>query len=138
MSMHLGYPELVKTALASDVYWQAPSEELALEPPIPFGPSERRRLLKERLELMQSSKMAHEIGSVFHSLDDSGSIEPIPYGEQLPATHPRQVIKVVEDSRQIIGKLSALNLLDFISERRISKLEKEAEREDPDYTPPIF
>lgn len=138
MSMHEKYPELVKTALASDAYWQVPQGQIQAVPPTPGNMLSLIREMDQDRKLKSNAEMAYQIGSVVHSIGEHATIEPIPYGEKMPATNGRQVLRVIQDSREVISKTSWQYLLHLAFQRKISKIRKEAKKEDPDYRPPTF
>ncbi|HVV25816.1 MAG TPA: hypothetical protein VHC21_02190 [Candidatus Saccharimonadales bacterium] len=135
MSMHPGYPELVKTALASDLYWRIPAEELSLEPATVENSIAELQALRKQRDLSHDTEVAYQIGSVLHSAFDEGTIDPVPYGGRIPELHGRQIVRVVEDSRQVYDRWSFEHLA-----RRFNRAlyARDMKKIDPEYVRPTF
>lgn len=135
MSLHPEYPNLVRDVLASDLYWQQPEMELPAE----SGPEDAAKVFKSIMDTIRVSKdgvTAHQIGSVLTALEVGGTIEPVAWGETVPIPHKRQVVKIVEDSREICSKASPL---EWILNRSAARGEKRIQRDiNPDYRRPSF
>lgn len=112
--MHENYPELVKTMLLSDTYWQlnsigAQSEEGIQIHETPFGLSAQRLYFnKDLIHGLTSSVTATRPG------DDSMEL---PFGSTLPTTSERQYLKLVIDEKTTFPKLSIPGLFHAIQHR---------------------
>jgi hypothetical protein len=134
MALHPEYADLVKTALVSDTYWQNPDV-------MPFthmfgNALTEAQMLRTRTKLTRSEEHAQNIGSVLMSLEGGGRMMHIPYGDEIPIPHHRQVVKVIEDSRETYSKLSPLQgLLNAVQHHYYKQAKKIA---GPDYQEPTF
>lgn len=137
MSLHPEYPDLVKTALASDLYWQTERSEAFFTEYQDIHL--RHQQLKDTVRISRDGQMASRIGSVVTSLEAGGTIEQIPYGEPLPIPHSRQVVKVIEDSRSITSRLSPVfQISQLIISRSKARTIKAAEYFDLGFVYPTF
>ncbi len=101
--MHPDYPELVKTALASDLYWRHTEDQPIM--PAEQDPAVAFESLKNTIRIGRDQEMATRIGGVLMSLEAGNSITPIAWGEQLPIPRGPQVLRVIEDSRTVYSRL---------------------------------
>lgn len=130
MAMHPDYPEFVRTSLAADGYWlgaPSPSGDMAQD----FNHT------RTTFRLAKDGEMAGQIGSVLLAFQSSGTIVPLEYGEDIPVPSQRQVVKVVEDSRDIRSKLSPVHHLINHAQRRNIRTIRE-QLGDPTFEMPTF
>jgi hypothetical protein len=133
MKMHKDYPELVKTALASDAYWHMHQEDVLLEPFAASGVGivEGFMQVHRERELMRNSEAAHHIGSLVSSVGGCNVVKELAWGEPIPELHKRQFVVAVEDSREIEHKADpaylAMRAIGAMYARKLKKLLAETE-----------
>lgn len=132
--MHPDYPDLIKTALSSDIYWSHDPEAL-VSIPLGEGATERWANLRENIRLHNDADAGHHIGSLVTSMEGDGIMEVLPPDSNLPELHTRQVLRVVEDSRMVFSKFSLRYLvLDALRTYAINQ----AKQRDPNFKQPTF
>ncbi len=139
MSLHPDYPEVVKVALAADLYWQH-DYELSPQSFLAKDIGEEFSLTRRDIGLMRNEDAATRVGNIVRSMEGGGTIEQVPDGEQIPPLNSRQVVKIVEDSRRIAGRLSLhlmiMGTLNGLASRAAAK--QVARTGNPDYSWPTF
>lgn len=132
--MHPDYPDLIKTALASDLYWGHNPETL-VSTPLGENAAERWANMREAVRLHSDTEAAHHIGSLVTSIEEEGIMETLPPDSELPELHTRQVLRIIEDSRMVFSKFSLSYLaLDALRTYTI----KQAKQRDPNFKEPSF
>lgn len=92
----------IEAMLISDDYWSGP----VLDPLNGMSREERTQYYRDIRGIYTDQEKAQEIGNIVLSLKGGGSMQHIAGGETipLPSDNPRQVVKIVEDTRTILPR----------------------------------
>lgn len=102
--MHPEYPELVKTALASDAYWCVPVQETV--PGSGTGLLADSVALEHHTQLTRDGEIACQISSIADAPGEKLLNHPVTWGERVPDMRLQQMVVAVEDSRDLVSKFS--------------------------------
>lgn len=94
--------ESIREKLFTDAYWDAP----VFDPTKGLSPKQRGQYYADCVGVLKDRAKAHEIGDIVLSLAGGGTLRTIPEGEAvpMPLENPRQVVKIVEETREIIPR----------------------------------
>lgn len=110
------YYEALPEVLLSDAYWQ----------PLADTKVTYAHAVPNKIDAVQ------KIATVVQSLANEATVTPLQPGDDLPTTHDRQVIRVIEDTRHLISKF---NLSQALHRHALAKHDHKFEQEMNQFTP---
>ncbi|HVV66630.1 MAG TPA: hypothetical protein VHB72_00970 [Candidatus Saccharimonadales bacterium] len=116
--MHPGYPEVVKIALASDMYWGVSAGGEVLQ----SGASRALSLLDSETydSIKRDERAIWGTATTIYQSGEAVTVEPVPWGERIPEVGPQQAVVAIEDSRLVVPTFSLYNMTSKIKEAKRS------------------